>query len=202
MLKLMMGDEAVGLYSAAVSCATLTSFIFVAIIDSGRPSVLEGKQNSEEVFCQRMKLLYACTILLALLQSVFITLLAKPIVAVLYGGNYAPSVTTLRIVVWFSSFSYMGAVRDVWILSEGKQKYLWMINLSGAAANVLLNAILIRLYGIYGAAAASLITQIFTNVAMGWIIPSIRPNNRLIVASLNPKFLLYHIKKIIINHYY
>ena len=39
MLKLMVGDEAVGFYSAAVSCASLTAFVFAAIIDSARPSI-------------------------------------------------------------------------------------------------------------------------------------------------------------------
>ena len=195
MLKLMLNDEAVGFYSAAVACASLTSFVFVAIIDSGRPSVFEGKKQSEEVFCFRIKLLYAIIIILALLQSGFVTLLAKFIVLILYGSEYGEAISTLRIVVWYTTFSYMGAVRDIWILSEEKQKYLWIINLSGAFANVFLNAVLIPLYGINGAAIASLLTQMFTNVVTGWIIPSIRPNNRLMLESLNPKFLISHIKK-------
>lgn len=200
MLKLMMNDEAVGFYSAAVACASLTSFIFVAIIDSGRPSILEGKKQSEEVFCTRVKLLYAIIIVLALLQSGFVTLLAKFIVSILYGSGYDESISTLKIVVWYSTFSYIGAVRDIWILSEEKQKYLWIINLSGAFANVLLNAVLIPLYGINGAAIASLLTQMLTNVVTGWIIPSIRPNNRLMLQSLNPKFIIFHIKKITRKH--
>ena len=197
MLKLMINDEAVGFYSAAVACASLTSFVFVAIIDSGRPSILEGKKQSEEVFFTRMKLLYAIVIILALLQSGCITLLAKLIVGILYGSQYGESVSTLRIVVWYTTFSYMGAVRDIWILSEEKQKYLWIINLSGATANILLNAVLIPLYGIKGAAFASLFTQIFTNVVTGWIIPAIRPSNRLMLQSLNPKFIFFHIRKFI-----
>ena len=48
MLKLMLNEEAVGYYSAAASCATLTAFVFVAIIDSFRPSILESKQTSDE----------------------------------------------------------------------------------------------------------------------------------------------------------
>ena len=144
-----------------------------------------------------MKLLYAIVIILALLQSGCITLLAKLIVGILYGSQYGESVSTLRIVVWYTTFSYMGAVRDIWILSEEKQKYLWIINLSGATANILLNAVLIPLYGIKGAAFASLFTQIFTNVVTGWIIPAIRPSNRLMLQSLNPKFIFFHIRKFI-----
>lgn len=196
MLKLMVNDEAVGFYSAAVSCASLTAFVFVAIIDSMRPTILEGKKKSDETFRNGMKLLYAVIIIFALLQSVFITLLAKPVVAILYGSEYGPTVTALRIVVWYTTFSYLGAVRDVWILAENKQRHLMAINLSGAAANVLLNAVLIPQYGINGAAAASLMTQFFTNVITGWLIPAIRPSNRLMIQSLHPRFLLSHIKKL------
>ena len=196
MLKLMMDEAAVGYYSTAVSCATLTSFVFVAIIDSARPSILEGKQKSDDAFRQGMKTLYAVIILLALLQSAVIAVLAKPIIWILYGAKYGASVDALRIIVWFSTFSYLGAVRDIWILAEKKQKYLWMINLSGATANVILNAILIPIYGVNGAAAASLITQIFTNVIMGWILRPIRPSNRLMFQSLNLKFIFSQVKNL------
>lgn len=195
MLKLMLNEEAVGYYSAAVSCATLTAFVFVAIIDSARPTILEGKQKSDDVFHQRMKILYAVIILLALFQSAVITVFAKPIVLVMYGKEYTTAINALRIVVWFSTFSYLGAVRDIWILAEKKQRYLWIINLSGAAANVVLNAVLIPVYGVNGAAIASLVTQIFTNVIMGWIIRPISQCNRLMTQSLNIKFICSQVKK-------
>ena len=196
MLKLMVNDEAVGFYSAAVSCASLTAFIFVAVIDSARPSILEGKKQSGELFDERMKLLYAIIIIFALLQSGFITLFAKLIIAILYGSEYGASVQALQIVVWYTTFSYLGAVRDIWILAENKQKYLLMINLSGVVVNVLLNAGLIPHYGINGAAVASLVTQFFANVVIGWTIPAIRPSNRLMMKSLQPKFLLSCVKKL------
>ena len=196
MLKLMVDEAAVGYYSAAVSCATLTAFVFVAIIDSARPTILEGKQKSEEVFRQRMKTLYVVIIGLALLQSAGITLLARPIVLIMCGSQYGPSVSALRIVVWFSTFSYLGAVRDVWILAEKKQQYLWIINLSGAMANVLLNAVLIPVWGANGAAVASLVTQFFTNVIMGWIIRPISPSNRLMLQSLDIRFVFAQLKSL------
>lgn len=189
MLKLMLNEEAVGYYSAAVSCATLTAFVFVAIIDSARPSILEARQASNEDFQKRMKTLYAVIIALALLQSAVVTVLAKPIVHIMCGTEYGVSVVALRIIVWFSTFSYLGAVRDIWILAEKKQKYLWVINLSGAAANVILNAVLIPFFGVNGAAAASLVTQIFTNVIMGWIIKPISPSNQLMLQALSWRFI-------------
>lgn len=195
MLKIMVDEAAVGYYSAAVMCASLTSFVFVAIIESARPSILEGYKAGYTVFNHRMKLLYIVIIGLAMLQSVVVSIFSKLIVRILYGAAYVASIGALRVVVWYTTFSYLGAVRDIWILAENKQKYLWIINLSGAGANVVLNAVLIPICGINGAALASLVTQIFTNVIMGWIIKAIRPSNQLMVQALMPCFIGSQLKQ-------
>ena len=57
--------------------------------------------------------------------------------------------------------------------------------MSGALANVAINAILIPILGVNGAAIASLITQFFTNVVIGYIIKPIRPNNAIMVQALS-----------------
>lgn len=66
----------------------------------------------------------------------------------------------------------------------------------GALANVALNAVLIPMFGINGAAVASLLTQIFTNVIVGYIIKPIRLNNRIMIDALNMKYLHNAIEKL------
>ena len=198
MLKLMIDETATGYYSAAVVCATLTGFVFEAIIDSFRPMIFENMKTGIEGFNKSMTRLYSIVIYLSLLQSAFITLFSKPII--LYGKNYMYAVPTLRIIVWYSTFCYLGSVRNIWILAQNKQKYLSIINLSGAICNVVLNYILIPVWGICGAAFASLVTQIFTNVIIGYVIKPIRENNRLMmngVKSLEVKLMFeYFLKKV------
>lgn len=190
MLKLMLDDTATGYYTAAVTCAGITGFVFGAIIDSARPSIFESQQAGKEHFEKNMSRLYCIVIYLSLLQSLGMVFFAKIIISVLYGQSYGPAVDALQIVVWYTTFSYIGSVRNIWMLAEEKQKYLWIINLSGASANVLLNAWLIHMMGINGAALASLITQFFTNVLIGYIIKPIRENNRIMRKGLNPRLLL------------
>lgn len=194
MIKNMLGNSETGFYSAAVVCAGLTSFVFSAIIDSFRPLIFENKKKCENSFENSMSMLYSIVIYLALAQSLIMTIFAPFIVKILYGSAYAPAVSALQIVVWYTTFSYMGAVRNIWILAEGKQKYLWMINLSGALTNVILNFLFISLWGINGAALASLITQFFTNVIVNHMICPIRYNNYLMVKGLNPFLFLKRIK--------
>ena len=71
--------------------------------------------------------------------------------------------------------------------------------MSGALTNVVLNAVLIPLIGVMGAALASLITQMFTNVVIGFIMKPIRYNNRLMLKGCNPKPLIRYTKQIITN---
>lgn len=196
MLKLMIDDAASGYYSVAVTCAGMVGFVFPAIINSVRPSIFESKNKGKELFEKKIIQLYSVIIYLSLLQCVGITLFANIIINILYGVQYTDSILALRIIVWYTSFSYMGAVRNIWILSEEKQKYLWIINLSGACMNVVLNLLLIPRFGIYGAAGASLITQIFTNVIVGYIIRPISKSNDLMIKSLNPMYLLGLLKSV------
>ena len=197
MLKLMMNETETGYYSAAVVCVNVTSFVFVAILDSMRPVILEAKHDSDPAYETHIVQLYSVITYVSLAQCVVMTVFARQLVLLLYGAEYLPSAVPLMIAVWYMTFSYYGSVRNIWILAEGKQKYLWMINLSGALANVAVNFILIPYLGAVGAAIASLVTQFFANVVLGWIMPPIRHNNALMLKGLDPRPLVRFTKKVI-----
>ena len=194
MLKLMVGDVENGVYTTAVTCAGLTQFVFLAIIDSARPMILASRNSNRDRFEAELSELYSLILYLALAQAVCFVILAKPIVLCLYGNAYAEAIPVLRIVVWYVAFSCMGMIRNIWILAEGAQSVLWIINLSGALFNIVLNAALIPYMGACGAALASALTQFFTNFIMGFILKPIRPNNRLILRSLNPRLAVEFLK--------
>ena len=190
MIKMMLGNAENGYYSTAITCAGMAYFVFAAVIDSLRPVIFESKKVNQKQFEKNMSLLYSIIIYMGLLQSVVLTIFAKPIVSILYGKAYIAAVPLLQIITWYSAFSYMGTVRNIWMLAEKKQKYLWIINLSGAVLNVVGNFILIPMFGAAGAAAASVATQFFTNFILCIIIKPIRPTAGLICKAMNPKLLL------------
>ncbi len=194
MLKFMIDSEAVGYYSAAVTCATMFGFVFAAIIDSARPVIIEARQRSNVEFEKNMTMLYSVIFYLALMVSCVITLFAPLIIQIMYGADYGASVAPLRLIVWYIAFSLFGSVRNIWILAEEKQQYLWRINLCGAVANVVLNAILIPTWGIMGAAFASLVTQFFTNVVVGFLLKPIRQNNALMLSGLDIRLFVRLVK--------
>lgn len=197
MLKAMVNNEATGYYSAAITCAGITQFVFGAILDSARPAILENKGINEEKYERNMSCLYGIVIYLSLLQSIFMTILSSIIIHILYGNAYDPAISALKIIVWYTTFSYLGAARNIWILGEEKQRYLIPINFMGAVANIFLNLVFIPIWGINGAAFASLITQIFTNIVTGFILSEIRKTNFLMLRGLSPKFMIRTIKSLL-----
>lgn len=190
MIKLMISDTATGYYSAAVSVASMTSFVYLAIIDSFRPVIFKNYEESKEKFELNIKRLYSIIIYISLAQSLIMTIFSRLIINILYGSAYLGAINALRIICWYTTFSYLGSVRNIWILCMNLQKYLFVINLSGALLNIVLNLLLIPLIGIEGAAIASFATQFFSNFIIGFILVPMRENNKLIVSSLNPKYLI------------
>jgi O-antigen/teichoic acid export membrane protein len=186
MIKLMMGDQPMGYYAAAMMCVGCTDFLFMAIIDSFRPVILDARLRSRREFEERMTGLYAIVCALSFGQSVLVTLLAKPMILILCGRAYLPAAHALRIVVWYTAFSYIGVARNIWMMAEGRQRLLLPVNLCGAVMNIALNLWLIPSMGIEGAAIATLLTQIFANVVMGFVVRPLRENNRLLLAAFSP----------------
>lgn len=186
MIKNILGNSEVGFYSAAITCAGVTSFVFTAVIDSFRPMIFEKRKIQKDLYEKKLSSLYCLIFYVALLQCVLMTLFAPFIINLLYGKDYYPAVTVLQLVVWFTTFSYMGCVRSIWVLAENVQRYLWIINFSGAFVNVVLNYFFIPLWGCEGAAIASVLTQFFVSFLIGFVIPPFRRNNFLMCKGINP----------------
>ncbi|MBN1777134.1 MAG: flippase [Clostridiales bacterium] len=187
MLKWMIGQEVVGYYSTAVAICGLSSIVCAAVINSFRPVIFENKEKSAAAYEGGVTQLYSVIIYISIAQCAGIMLLNDELVSLLYGANYAPAAPVILVLVWYTGFSYLGAVRNIWMLGENKQKLLWKINLSGVMCNIALNLLLIPLWGTLGAAAASLVTQLFTNVLLGFVFRDIRRNNTLMARALDPR---------------
>ena len=186
MITLLLGKEANGFYSAAVTCADISRFVFAAIVDSARPAVLEAKKADSPDYGLRICRLYSVIVYLALAQGLVLTVGAPLIVRFLYGKAYGAAVPTLRIIGWNTLFAYAGSVRNIWILAEQKQQLLWKINLAGAVLNIAANSLLIPLIGIEGAAAASVGAQALVNVALCFALPTLRPVGKMLLQGINP----------------
>lgn len=184
MLKRMISETEIAYYSTASSLSVTWCFVLGAIIDSVTPEILEAFRDGDtERYRQKNRMLYALVFYISVVVSVLFCLLAYPLVFHLYGDAYLPAVAPLRIVTWYTAFSYLGVARGAWVVCENKQKYLIWIYLSAALSNVVLNLLLIPPLGACGAALASCAAQVVT-IAVPFLMPPLRPNAILMAEAI------------------
>lgn len=161
----MMSDFDVGLYTAATAICGMWIFVPTAVINSFKPKILELKNEGNEIYYERrLEQLYSFIIWLCIIISICVSLFGGLIVSILYGKAYLGAVSALRIAIWYETFSMIGTARGIWILCEDKNKYVKYYLGIGTVANLVLNWTMIPVWGINGAAIATLITQIITSM--------------------------------------
>ncbi|MBD5145970.1 MAG: flippase [Ruminococcus sp.] len=196
MIGKMMDETSVGLYATAVNVCNLWVFVLQAFVDSARPSIVRAHQSDKKLYNERIIQLYSLIIWLSITVSVIFSLFAPIIINILYGNEFADSADPLRIITWYTCFSYLGVARNIWSVCEGKQKYEKYYAAAGAAANIILNFLLIPVWGINGAAAASLLTQIVTNVLVPYCIRETRENAVFVLKAFDFRHLFKALKEI------
>lgn len=186
MLKQLLDESEVGYYSTAVSLCNTWVFLLAAIIDSLYPVILQSFEN-KGLFERKNKQLYAIVFYVSVSVSLGISLLAAPIIKILYGSAYASAAAPLRIITWYTAFSYLGVARNAWVVSYNKQNYLKYLYVGAAVTNVVLNMVMIPVWGASGAALASLLTQISTILVFPALIKDLRPNVVLMLDAIRLK---------------
>lgn len=185
MLKQMLDLSQTGFYSTATAVNSMWCFVLTALIDSMYPSVMEAhKAGDEALFTRKNRQMYALVFYVSMAVAVLFNIFAELIIRILYGEAYLPAAMPLRIVSWYTAFSYLGVAREAWVVSKNRQKHLIKIYISAAIGNVLLNFLLIPLWGANGAALASLISQLLTGIVLPFFIKDLRENAKLMLEGI------------------
>lgn len=163
MIKEMMNVEAVGQYAAAVRLSEIWYFIPLAIVSSLFPAIINAKKQSEELYYTRLQKLYDFMVWMAIAIALPMTFLSDLIVDLLYGGQYNQAGSVLMIHIWTGVFVFLGLAFGRYLTTENLTKKSFYRTLLGAVLNVILNYILIPIYGINGAAIATLLGQFIAN---------------------------------------
>ena len=190
MLKQMLDETSVGYYSLASTVNLMWVFVLQAIIYSMYPTIMNLYGKDKKQFERKNRQLYAIVIYVSMAAAVCFVIFAPLVIRILYGEAYLPAVGPLRIITWYTIFSYLGVARNAWIVCMNKQKYLKYMYLSAAFINIGLNYIMIPLWGASGAAVASLLTEFCTSLILPCFWNDMRPNVKLMVDA----FLLRGVK--------
>jgi len=158
MVGRLMGEAAVGLYAVAVRITEVFYVIPTIICGSLFPAIINARQISLKIFNQRLKYFYLLLALASLLIAVPISLLAKPLITLVFGSAYLASAAILKIYIWSSLGLFLGLGINQQLTAENKTRTVFALNLVAMVVNVILNIILIPTIGLTGAAIATLIS--------------------------------------------
>ncbi|MCI4412120.1 MAG: flippase [Thiotrichales bacterium] len=163
MIKEMLGEYEVGIYSAAVRLSEAFYFIPMLITASLFPAILNAKNQSEELYKQRLQRLYTFMVWIAIVIALALTFSAEVLIALLFGNAYQAAAEVLVVHAWAAVFVFLGVAFSKHLVAENLTKIMFQRTLLGAVANILLNLWLIPLHGLIGAAMATLLAQFIAN---------------------------------------
>jgi O-antigen/teichoic acid export membrane protein len=192
MIKEMLGEREVGLYSAAVRLSEAWYFVPVIITNSLFPAIVNAKNISQELYHQRLQKLCTLMTWLAIAVALPMTFLADPVVNLLYGYHYLEAGGVLAIHIWGAVFVFLGVASGVFFTAENYTKKSLYRTALGAVSNVVLNFVLIPRYGINGAAAATVLSQFIANYFYDLFDRSIRS---LLIIKTRALFPIYYVRR-------
>ena len=159
MLGYMIGDEVVGIYSAASRISEVWYFIPGAFVASTFPAILESKKRSEKQYYERLQKLYDLVVVISLVVMLPMVFLSTYIVNLLFGEAYSGAGIILSIHICSTIFVSLGLASGAWFTAENRQVLILQRTASGAVLNVALNLFLIPNFGAIGAAIATVTSQ-------------------------------------------
>ncbi|MDO9268638.1 MAG: flippase [Methylobacter sp.] len=158
MIKEMLGEKAVGLYSAATRISEAWYFIPMLLTNSLFPSIVNAKKVSETLYLARLQRLYTFLLWMGVAVALPMTFMSNWLITLLYGEAYNDAGQVLMIHIWAGIFVSLGVASGSWYTSENLQRYAFYRTLLGAIINVALNLVLIPDFGLIGAAIATVIS--------------------------------------------
>lgn len=159
MLGQMLGNSAVGIYSAAVRISEVWYFVPMAIATSVFPSVIKLKDKSESKYIASFQKLFNLLVMLGIAVAILVSFFSDWVVTLLFGSEYADAGSVLVVLIWSGIFVSLGIASSMWLVNENLQKLFLYRSLAGVVVNIVLNLFLIPWIGVTGAAIGTLLSH-------------------------------------------
>lgn len=160
-LRYVKGEAAAGEYAAAYAFISFASNLIVAFAHAVMPTLARTASGSNRrerngVYTGAMAQVIGVT-LPAAIGGAFV---AGALLEFVFGDRFAPGAVALRWLALTLPFAAMREMAVVAVISAGGERSLVRVNLVTVVCNVVLNIALVPRYGLAGAAAATLATEL------------------------------------------
>ena len=159
LLALLLGEVAVGLYTAAYRICFLVILIGHSLQIAYLPALSRAAHRSSARASQLVGRALEFSAALAVPMVTGGILLAGPLLIHLFGPEYGQGTDAFRLLLVSVAFIFLNGVFSQTLLAHDRIRILMWIQALGAALNVVLNLILIPSHGIVGAAVATVAAE-------------------------------------------
>lgn len=154
LISLYLSETDIGWYGAAQTIVLGFWMMATAFRTTLYPLMARAHQEAPQKLPIIYRRAHQYLLLVALPIAAGITLLARPIVRLVYADAFEATVPALQIMIWAVVFAFVNVPNARLVLVRNRQKQAgWMTGIS-MIVNVVLNLLLIPRFGIVGAAAA------------------------------------------------
>ena len=165
MLTRMTSLTEVGLYQAALPIATVFTFLSGGILIIIFPLFTEmWHKNEKDKICFYLQHIYKYLFLLLLPMITLFGIFGEEIITLMFGSAFLEAEMSLLFLLIATFFNVFNSINLQSIAAFGYPKVVSKIVFWGAGINVVLNIFFIYLWGINGAALATLISYVFLYV--------------------------------------
>lgn len=172
MITQFVGTYETGLYNAAYKLITVLTLFYTIYITAVYPVMTKLFEDSKELlsfsFVKSMKYLLLVTVPIA----VFTCFYSVDIINI-YGHEFKEASTVLSILIWTVCFLFVNGACSLVLNASYKEYAVTKILAIAAFFNVVLNLFLIPNYSIYGAAVATVLSEILIFVLEMYTIKKI-----------------------------
>jgi O-antigen/teichoic acid export membrane protein len=176
MLRYMGGFDVVGWYNAAYRFIDLLAVIPGIFLTATFPLFVKMYAQKEQSEYQKLfKKTFKYLSVIAVPMLIIGIIVAKDIIKLFYTDSFLPSVLALQILLISGFLIFINYLLLSILNTQNKEKIVLKITGSAALLNIILNLILIPKYSLYGAAAATALTEIF-NLGAAFIYSRLKPN--------------------------
>lgn len=131
--------------------------------------------------------MFALVFWLSFLFAVFVSFFAEYLVSITFGEQYAQSVKSFVVLAWVTPIAAIGSISVRYLVVEGLERKIMTRALIALVINFLLNLLLIPIYGIEGAAIATLISMFVAHYLLNYFDKELLQ----LVKIINGSFLIY-----------
>jgi len=195
MIGNMLDIEQVGIYSVAVNLSDAWLFFPAILVSTLMPYFVSLRDVDKKLYQYRLIQLYSLMFWMGVFVGLVVMLFGESFIILLFGEVYTDAYMALVFNIWKGIFISQAVARGIWMISENLQLYRLYSNIIVALLNISINTLLIPIYGIAGAAIATLITQFIGTWMISFIWKPLRQSTYDMIKSINPIYLIKFIFK-------